>query len=332
MTDPNPYVPQGYSTFSQRIAAQKRAAEDASFFRRITSRIGAPVFATAALLVTAAAVAGIFMVWAAPGGMESDPPQPVPVIQAESGDIMAEPDRAPVETASMPMTADSSVLMAGAAPAPEAPPVENLLDQEKPMDKLEAFAKQAEKTYAEKPAAEITEAVDEIKTTEVKTAEAVPVPAETIAAAPAQKIHPAGTNPDTIAFVKSVLDEKDGKSGVDETAVQAVEPAAGAASPAIATPKQAEKIVTTKTPVVSGNYYIQLGSVPTEPGAAMEWRRLQAQFASTLSGKSYRVQSADLGPKGTMYRIQAGPMKRDDALNACTAIKASKPGGCIVVQ
>jgi SPOR domain len=148
----------------------------------------------------------------------------------------------------------------------------------------------------------------------------------------------AGTSPDTIAFVKSVLDEKDGKiaagiepgtepteavtetaSAATVTAPEKIEPAAGAAAPAVKS-------------VVPGQYYVQLASVGAESGAPKEWTKLQKQFPSTLGSMKYRVQSAAVAGKGTMYRIQAGPLKRDDALNACAAIKIDRPTGCIVVQ
>jgi hypothetical protein len=51
-----------------------------------------------------------------------------------------------------------------------------------------------------------------------------------------------------------------------------------------------------------------------------------------LSGAEYRVQRADLGAKGVFFRIQAGPMSKDSAKSVCDAIKASKPGGCVIVQ
>lgn len=79
-----------------------------------------------------------------------------------------------------------------------------------------------------------------------------------------------------------------------------------------------------------GSYYIQIASVPTRGGASREWTVLKAKYTD-LKPLDMRVQEADLGAKGTFYRIQAGPMSKADASRICNAIKARKPGGCLVV-
>lgn len=94
------------------------------------------------------------------------------------------------------------------------------------------------------------------------------------------------------------------------------------------------KVETTKqaaAPVIaSGDYYVQLGSVKSRDGAAAEWKKLQAEYPVILAGFSHRVEVANLGDKGTFYRIQAGPTSKDKATATCNEIKKITPGGCLV--
>lgn len=102
-------------------------------------------------------------------------------------------------------------------------------------------------------------------------------------------------------------------------------------APKIEEPK-IEPVVAPK-PVITptaGDYYIQLGSVKSADGAEGEWKKLQAKYSAILSGYSHRVESADLGAKGTFYRIQAGPVSKDTAVSACEAIKKIDANGCLL--
>ncbi|MCI5061141.1 MAG: SPOR domain-containing protein, partial [Alphaproteobacteria bacterium] len=83
-------------------------------------------------------------------------------------------------------------------------------------------------------------------------------------------------------------------------------------------------------PVASGSYYIQLASVKSADGAEIEWKKLQKKYTGPLAGLSHRVQKAELGEKGTFYRIQAGPVAKDQASRICSEIKKITPGGCLV--
>ena len=111
-------------------------------------------------------------------------------------------------------------------------------------------------------------------------------------------VHPPGSSPETLEFVRSVLDKETKKE---------------------------------KTAHASGNSYVQLGSVKNEAGAKKEWENLKTSLPG-LSGLQYRIQRADLGAKGIYYRIQAGPLSSSKAVSLCKDIKAKKPGGCLVVR
>lgn len=86
---------------------------------------------------------------------------------------------------------------------------------------------------------------------------------------------------------------------------------------------------TTAAKVAPGGSYVQLASVKDPSGAAGEYKKMQVKY-SALSGVDFRTQKADLGAKGTFYRIQAGPMSKDSATSICSGIKA-KGGSCLVV-
>lgn len=140
------------------------------------------------------------------------------------------------------------------------------------------------------------------------------------------KLHAAGSSPETIAFVRSVLDQKDGKPSPDATSAQQASLAAAMNAAEPASGGDAIKAPST-TP---GSYYVQLGSVTSRTGADSEWGKMQKSLP--LGGLAYRVQEANLGDRGTFYRIQAGPMSKDSANALCDSIKAQKPGGCLVVK
>lgn len=149
-----------------------------------------------------------------------------------------------------------------------------------------------------------------------------------------EHLHSAGSSPNTIAFVRSVLDKKEDQVESGSVAQQqaktmnGVEPASGAPSinAMAAVPAPSHRQVT------PGSYYIQLGSVRSEDGAHSEWKKFTKKYSGILDDVSYRVQFADLKEKGAFYRVQAGPMSKDSAADLCSQIKAKAPGGCLVTK
>lgn len=137
-----------------------------------------------------------------------------------------------------------------------------------------------------------------------------------------------GTSPDTLEFVRSVLDQKDMKAQDTQVAsaqptpqtaarMNAIQPTAGTSGDTLASPR---------------THYVQLGSVRSEAGAQGEWKKLQATFTNELGTAPHRVTRADLGEKGTFFRIQAGPFTANQASAICASIKTQKPGGCLVIR
>ena len=129
------------------------------------------------------------------------------------------------------------------------------------------------------------------------------------------EMHAAATSPETLAFVRNVLNKEDNSSVAEQ--VQKIETAAGAAR--------------TAAVAATGDYFVQLASITNAAMAAGEFKKMQAKYNALVSS-NFRVQEAALA-NGTFYRIQAGPMSKVDADRVCASLKAQgKPGGCLVVK
>lgn len=79
-----------------------------------------------------------------------------------------------------------------------------------------------------------------------------------------------------------------------------------------------------------GTYHIQLSSLPTEASAKKVQRRLMRRFGSMLGDATLQIKAANLGKKGTVYRIRSAPVfSLSDAKKACKLLVARKQG-CFV--
>jgi hypothetical protein len=114
-----------------------------------------------------------------------------------------------------------------------------------------------------------------------------------------------------------------------ETAPQVEEVESAAAAPKPAPEKVEPAAGTTAAKVTPGGAYVQLASVKDASRAGSEYKKMQVKYSS-LSGVDFRTQEANLGAKGTFYRIQAGPMSKESASKICGSIKSSG-GSCLVV-
>ena len=110
----------------------------------------------------------------------------------------------------------------------------------------------------------------------------------------------------------------------------AIVPVPSPISPPVVRPK-VQKSVSEPRAQMIGTHFVQLASIRDEAEAVGQWQNFQGQFGEALAGAGYRVQRADLGDKGTFFRIQAGPFDRAEAVRRCDAIKAVKPSGCYLV-
>lgn len=352
----NPYLQHTYESFDQPVPPRRHSHEESLtervFGPEMAARFRSPLFATAALLVTGVAFAGIIIA----SYPDSDAPDgSIPVIMADASPLR----EAPTEPGGMDVANEDSTIFNSirSAELQETAPIENLLADEQPVNTQTAFADgqavaavepaagdlqpapQAEKIIADAgeapPPSEMADATKEVeeagepKTPDVSVAEtrSIPMKSEVSPLASAEKptMAPAATTPETLDYVRSVLEKKDAGAGTKTASadaaaerVAATEPASGAATSAGAT-------------ISPGSSFVQLASISSESAAPKEWTKLQKSHPS-LAGLEYRVQRADLGAKGVFFRIQAGPMSKDSAKSVCDSVKAQKPGGCIVVQ
>ncbi|MCB9979296.1 MAG: SPOR domain-containing protein [Rhodospirillales bacterium] len=227
---------------------------------------------------------------------------------------------------------DSAVFSAmNAANASENPPVENLLAaEEEPMPKARLFAGLN------------TEKIDEKEESEGPSTEGEPEKAATEISADIDAPPHTMTSEDISRTQKTVSSEKPNTSSASapKVAMKAVEkPSPKTTSmPQKPSPAQASEAARVEPAAgaalgsaTRGTHYVQLSSVRERGRADSEWSGLKKKFPGQLSALPMRVQKADLGAKGTYYRIQAGPLSKDEASNLCATIKKQKPGGCLVV-
>ena len=336
--------PQQYGLNSFDAPPARRGFLEKVFGPGVARKFSSPLFATGALLLCGVAFAGVIM--AVYPGEETE----VPVVKA---DTLAYKET-PTHPGGMSIpNRDTTIFAAMNGEGTQEPaPIENLLAEEEPVDKLAAFARQVEESIEESEGAageapkdttqdlstlaeasvEETAPVTfqkieqrmEAKPKPEKVAEVAPAPVAEPEAVRPKIIHKPGESPDTLEFVKSVLDKKDtnvasaGSASDVATGAASIQPAAGNAARDFST-----------TP---GQHYVQLGSVKSLAGAEGEWGKLQKEFSVELGSSQHRVQAAELGERGTFFRIQAGPMSKESASKICDSIKTQKPGGCLVTQ
>jgi hypothetical protein len=105
---------------------------------------------------------------------------------------------------------------------------------------------------------------------------------------------------------------------------QAAAPAATvpAAAPAAAAPGPGS--------AVSGKAVLQIGAYETPEIANGAWNTFKARHAAVAAKLAQDVQKADLGAKGTWYRLRVGPFADKTAANAACEKLRSEGGTCFV--
>jgi cell division protein FtsN len=80
---------------------------------------------------------------------------------------------------------------------------------------------------------------------------------------------------------------------------------------------------------VAGGYVLQIGAYKSQADADAAWKVYKAKHAALLSAYSDDVQQADLGERGTWYRLRiSGFADKDMATSLCDRLKADG-GACI---
>nr|WP_319485115.1 SPOR domain-containing protein [uncultured Cohaesibacter sp.] len=82
----------------------------------------------------------------------------------------------------------------------------------------------------------------------------------------------------------------------------------------------------------AGGYTVQVTSQRTPEQAQASYRNIQAQLSSVLGGYEPDIKEADLGARGTYYRVRVGSFAdQAGAINFCNSIKAAG-GDCLVAR
>lgn len=159
-----------------------------------------------------------------------------------------------------------------------------------------------------------------------KTAAPTPAPAAKVEAPPAKPASPA-----KMAAAAPALKPA--------PAAKAPEPKAASSAPlapATAPPKQlaaaapAKPATEASAPSAPGVYVLQIGAYKSQAEADAAWTAYKAKHAALLAGYSPNVVQADLGDKGTWYRLRiAGFSSKDVASALCDRLKADG-GGCFL--
>ncbi|ODR98937.1 hypothetical protein AUC68_07150 [Methyloceanibacter methanicus] len=86
------------------------------------------------------------------------------------------------------------------------------------------------------------------------------------------------------------------------------------------------------TAAASSSYVVQLGSSQSQTDALANFADAQQKYPSLLGNYQPLVRKTDLGPKGTWYRLQVGPMAdKDAAYKLCGQLKSKGHGDCLVM-
>lgn len=86
-------------------------------------------------------------------------------------------------------------------------------------------------------------------------------------------------------------------------------------------------------PMQRDNFYIQLASLKTEADARAAYDRIRDNFPQLVQGAGAIYPAADLGRRGTFYRVQIGPFSEAEANKRCADYRSAAGGGtCLVVS
>jgi TPR repeat protein len=81
----------------------------------------------------------------------------------------------------------------------------------------------------------------------------------------------------------------------------------------------------------TGEFRVQVASVPAEADAPREWRRLQRRYPDVLGALAVSVVAFEGANGDRLYRVQGGPLDEEAARNVCTRLRAEGTG-CLVIR
>ncbi|MCF8469790.1 MAG: SPOR domain-containing protein [Parvibaculum sp.] len=128
---------------------------------------------------------------------------------------------------------------------------------------------------------------------------------------------PAGA-PEKLAAADAPPESAAPKSLAPEAASKAVEPAAAPK------PTTAKPVAAAAAPASAGAWVVQIMALREEAAAKSAWANMQKTHSSILGGHALDIEKADLGDKGTFYRVRAaGFDTKSAAQSACSQLKAA---------
>ena len=344
MNQDNNFQQYGFDHYDQ-VPLRRRGFVERVFGGAAADALRSPLFATVLLLVIGVGVAGFIISSMSDESSEAE----VPVVKASTLAFK----EAPSEPGGMMIENQGSTIYMSMMDedAQESAPIENLLadvpeiaSAETANEAVEAFVQQVEEAVSEETTTlqeavqpEVKEQVAAVEETIAEPTKPEPVKLAEAKAEEKPRVEPpkmaithsAGSSPETLEFVRSVLDKKDGSVALNAPATRDHTASDVASQMAEIEPAVGSQVGVAIKP---GDYFVQLASVTNAAGAEGEWGKLQKAFPTLLVNVDHRVKSADLGERGTYYRIQAGPMSKESANAMCEQIKAQKPGGCLVTK
>jgi cell division septation protein DedD len=102
--------------------------------------------------------------------------------------------------------------------------------------------------------------------------------------------------------------------------------------PVIASPATEAAATPPPVAVAGRGWRLQLGALRSEDAAAKEWEKLQAANKDLLGDLSAIWPRADLGERGTFWRLQAGPLPDQTAAERLCGELKKRNLGCILVK
>ena len=85
------------------------------------------------------------------------------------------------------------------------------------------------------------------------------------------------------------------------------------------------------TPAAPAKYVVQVGSKKNQTEALASFADMQQKYPALLANYRPMVQKADLGAKGTWYRLRIGPISdKTAATKLCTQLKSQGLPDCLV--
>ena len=157
-------------------------------------------------------------------------------------------------------------------------------------------------------------------------------PAAPVAQPPVHAVEPGGLpaeQPAAPAATPAAVPSTPAAPATAETpaaaAPQAAEPAPVAAAPTTPAEEAAPAAATPKPAKLAsgGAWVVQISALRDEKSAHAAWSKLTKRFPAVLGGHALNVEKADLGAKGTYYRVRAaGFVSKSAAQSACAKLKA----------